>query len=393
MTDLSRILSLDDFERAARRHLPRPVFAYVAESVEDNQSFDDNRNAFRELAFVPRTLVNVSGSSTRTSLFGTEYAAPFGIAPMGISALSAYRGDLVQARGAAACNIPMIMSGSSLIRLEDVCTACPGTWFQAYLPGEWEKIHALVQRVERAGFKTLVITVDVAVLSNRENMTRAGFSTPLRPTLRLLWDGISHPRWTFGSFLRTIVQHGMPHFENNYAERGAPILAKSVVRDLTDRSDLHWDHIRRIRELWKGRLVLKGILAPADARLARETGCDGVIVSNHGGRQLDGAVSPLRVLGGVIAEAGGMTVMMDSGIRRGTDVLKALALGARFVWVGRPFNFAASIGGEPAVKHAYALLQSEIKRDMQLLGVTDLAQLSPDYLVRIGGVKAPTATV
>ena len=125
---LDRILSLDDFQRAARRHLPRPVFAYVAESVEDNQSFDDNRRAFAELAFVPRALVPVSAASTRTSLFGTEYSAPFGIAPMGISALSAYRGDLVQARGAAACGIPMIMSGSSLIRLEDVCTACPGTW-------------------------------------------------------------------------------------------------------------------------------------------------------------------------------------------------------------------------------------------------------------------------
>ena len=390
---LDRILSLDDFQAAAKRYLPRPVFAYVAESVEDNQSFDDNRRAFGELAFVPRALVPVSAASTRTSLFGTEYSAPFGIAPMGISALSAYRGDLVQARAAAACGIPMIMSGSSLIRLEEVCAACPGTWFQAYLPSDWERIRALVERVARAGFGTLVVTVDVAVLSNREKMTRAGFSTPLRPTLRLMWDGLSHPRWTFGSFLRTIVQHGMPHFENNYAERGAPILAKSVVRDLTDRSDVDWNHLQRIRDLWKGRLVLKGILAPADARLAREAGCDGVIVSNHGGRQLDGAVAPLRVLGGVIAEAGPMTVMMDSGIRRGTDVLKALALGAKFVWVGRPFNFAASLAGEAGVRHAHGLLQSELQRDMQLLGITRLNQVSPDYLLRIGGVKAPGAAV
>ena len=383
MTQLSRILSLDDFERAARRHLPKPVYAYVAEAVEDNAGFRDNRAAFAEWAFVPRSLVDVSAASTRTTLFGTEYAAPFGIAPMGISALSAYRGDLVQARGAAASNIPMIMSGSSLIRLEDVCAACPSTWFQAYLPGEWDRIRALIERVARAGFQTLVITVDVAVLSNRENMTRAGFSTPLRPTFSLFWEGITHPRWTFGSFLRTIAQHGMPHFENNYAERGAPILSGSVVRDLTDRGALNWEHLRRIRAMWKGRLILKGILHPGDVRLAREVGCEGVIVSNHGGRQLDGAVSPLRVLGACVAEAGDMVVMMDSGIRRGTDVLKALALGAKFVWVGRPFNFAASVAGEAGVKHAAALLQAEVRRDMQLLGINRVDEMTPDSLMRI----------
>ena len=390
---LDRILSLDDFERAARRHLPRPVFAYVSESVEDNLAFHDNRAAFRELAFVPRALVDVSKATTRTTLFGTEYAAPFGIAPMGISALSAYRGDLVQARAAAAANIPMIMSGSSLIRLEDVCAACPGTWFQAYLPGEWERMRALVERVARAGFETLVVTVDVAVLSNRENMARAGFSTPLRPTWSLFWEGISHPRWTFGSFLRTIARHGMPHFENNYAERGAPILSRSVMRDMGDRGAVAWDHLRRIRDLWKGRLVLKGILNPADARLAREMGCEGIIVSNHGCRQLDGAVSPLRVLGAVVAEAGDMTVMIDSGFRRGTDVLKALALGAKFVWVGRSFNYAASVAGERGVAHAFKILQVEVLRDMQLLGVNRVEELEPAMLCRISGVKAPGAAV
>ncbi len=393
MTSLSSILCLDDFERAARRHLPKPVFAYVAEAVEDNAAFRDNRAAFEELAFVPRALVDVSGAHTRTPLFGTEYSAPFGIAPMGVSALSAYRGDLAQARGAVAANIPMIMSGSSLIRMEEVCAACPETWFQAYLPTEWEKVRALIERAARAGFRTLVITVDVAVLSNRENMTRAGFSTPLRPSLGLAWEGLTHPRWTFGSFLRTIVAHGMPHFENNYAERGAPILAKSVVRDLTDRSGFTWEHLKRIRGMWKGRMVLKGILAPADVRLAREAGMEGVIVSNHGGRQLDGAVSPLRVLGAALAEAGDMVVMMDSGIRRGTDVMKALALGAKFVWVGRPFNFAASVGGEAGVRHAHALLQGELRRDLQLLGVNSVAELKPEHLVRIAGVRAPGAVL
>lgn len=377
---LNRILSLDDFERAARKHLPKPVFAYVSGAVEDNLSFRDNRAAFEELGFVPRILVDVSGANTETELFGHSYSAPFGVAPMGVSALSAYRGDLVQAQAAAAANIPMILSATSLIRMEDVCTACPGTWFQAYMPAI-KLIPALVDRVEAAGFKTLVITVDVAVLSNRENNIRAGFSMPLRPGLPLLWQGITHPRWTFGTFLRTFMNHGVPHFENSQATRGVPILARDVQRDFSERDRFNWAELAKVRSRWKGRIVLKGVMSADDARLAHEHGVEGVIVSNHGGRQLDGTVSPIRVLPEVVDAVGDkLTVMMDSGIRRGTDVLKALALGARFVWVGRPFNFAASIGGEAGVRHGIELLRTEVKRNMALLGVTRLDQLGPRYL-------------
>ncbi len=385
----SQLLSLDDFERAARRHLPRPVFAYVSGAVEDNLSYRDNRAGFEELGFIPRTLVDTSKRTTKATLFGTEYSAPFGVAPMGISALSAYRGDLMQARGAAASNIPMIMSGSSLIRLEDVCAACPSTWFQAYVPGDVKRIEPLIDRVGRAGFKTLVVTVDVAVLANRENNVRAGFSTPLRPNLRLAWDGITHPRWLFGSFLRTVLQHGMPHFENSFAERGAPILSRNVERDFTQRDHLSWEHLALIRKQWRGRIVLKGIMHPEDARLAREHGVDGVVVSNHGGRQLDGTASPLRVLPSIVDVAGDMVVMMDSGIRRGTDVLKALALGAKFVWVGRPMNYAAALGGDEGVKHAISILQGEVYRNMALVGVNSVTELGPHHLLRLSGVRAP----
>jgi L-lactate dehydrogenase (cytochrome) len=385
----NRLLSLDDFQRAARRHLPGPVYAYVAGAVEDDLSVRDNRAAFEELGFLPRVLVDSSNRSQKATLFGVEYASPLGIAPMGISALSAYRGDLMQARAAAAANVPMIMSGSSLIRMEDVCTACPGTWFQAYVPGDSKRIPPLVDRVAAAGFKTLVVTVDVAVLSNREQNVRAGFSTPLRPTLRLAWDGITHPRWLFGSFLRTIVQHGMPHFENNFAERGAPILSRNVARDFGARDHLDWEDLALIRRRWPGRLVLKGVMHPEDARLAREHGVDGVMVSNHGGRQLDGAASPLRVLPSIVDVAGGMTVMLDSGIRRGTDILKAFALGAQFVFVGRPMNFAAAIGGQEGVAHAISLLSLEVDRDLALLGVTSLADVGPQHLVRLSGLRAP----
>ncbi len=384
-----KILSLDDFELAARRHLPRPVFAYVEGGVEDNAALRDNRAAFEELGFVPRVLVDVSKRTTATTLYGHEYSAPFGIAPMGISALSAYRGDLMQAGGAMACNIPMIMSGSSLIRLEDVCAACPGAWFQAYLPGDQERYLALIDRVAAAGFKTLVFTVDVAILSNRENNVRAGFSTPLRPSLRLFWDGLMRPRWTFGTFLATLARHGVPHFENNFAERGAPILSRNVERDLGSRDHLDWDDFDVVRKRWSGRLILKGIINPDDARMARERGADGIIVSNHGGRQLDYTVSPLRVLPAIKDVARDVPVMLDGGIRRGTDVLKALALGADFVFVGRPFNYAASIAGVDGVKHAYGILQGEVLRGMGQLGLTKLSQASPAYLLRIAGVRAP----
>ena len=387
--DLRTILSLDDFEHAARRRLPRPVFAYVSGGVETDASLRDNRAAFDELGFIQRVLVDVSKRTTATKLFDREYSAPFGIAPMGISALSAYRGDLVQAAGAKASNIPMIMSGSSLIALEEVCARCPETWFQAYLPGEEAKIVGLVDRAAAAGFKTLVVTVDVAVLSNRENNVRAGFSTPLRPSLRLAWDGITHPRWLFGNALRTVMKHGMPHFENSFATRGAPILARDVERDFSKKDHLNWDHLAIIRRRWQGRLVVKGVMNPLDARIARDNGVDGLIVSNHGGRQLDYTVSPLRVLSSIIEAAGGMPVMMDSGIRRGTDVMKALALGASFVFVGRPFNYAAAIAGEAGVRHACEILQGELYRGMAQLGITSLAQLDPAKLMRISGARAP----
>jgi L-lactate dehydrogenase (cytochrome) len=378
---LRHVLCLDDFEPAARRHLPRPIFGYIAGAAETNASLADNRAAFAGWGFVPRMLIDVSKRSQQTTLYGRAYAAPFGIAPMGISALYAYRGDLVLSRAAAVANIPMIMSGSSLIRMEDVVRESPDTWFQAYLPGDVPSITALVERVARAGFETLVITVDSQVAGNRENNVRAGFSTPLRPTFRLAWDGVTRPRWLCGTFLRTLLQHGMPHFENNFATRGAPIVSANVIRDYSDRGNLAWTHFEQIRRVWKGRLIIKGLLDTDDARLAREAGADGIIVSNHGGRQLDGAVSPLRVLPAIVAACPDIPVMMDCGVRRGTDVLKALALGARFVFVGRPFAYAAAIGGEAGVRHAIGLLADEIFRDMAMLGTTRLDELGPRWLV------------
>ena len=382
---LRRILCLDDFEIAAKKHLPRPVFGYVAGAAETNWTLHDNRRAFDEFGFVPRVLIDVSKRSQQTSLFGRTYAAPFGIAPIGISALYAYRGDIVLGKAAKTANIPMILSSSSLIRMEDVKNEGQTEWFQAYLPGDIPRITALVERVKRTGFEILVITVDSQVAGNRENNVRAGFSTPLRPTARLAWDGVSHPRWLLGTFLRTLLKHGMPHFENNDATQGPPIMSPNVLRDYSDRGHLNWRHFELIRELWKGTLVIKGILDVEDARIARNAGAEGIIVSNHGGRQLDGAVSALRVLPDIVAACPDIPVMMDGGVRRGTDVFKALALGAKFVFAGRPFGYAAAIGGEAGVRHAIKLLSDEIHRDLALLGIASLSELTPQRLVRLAG--------
>jgi len=386
---MQRYLSLDDFEHSARRHLPKPIFAYVSGGAEDNASLRENRAAFSEIGFLTRVLRNVSCRSQAAELLGNTYSSPFGIAPMGISALSAYRGDLVLAHAAATANVPMIMSGSSLIRLEEVIQTAPSTWFQAYLPGEPTKIEALIDRVIRAGVQTLVVTVDTAVLANRENNIRAGFSTPLKPSLRLAWEGATHPSWLFGTFLRTLACHGMPYFENSSATRGAPILSARAVRDFGAKDHLSWDHLAQIRRQWKRQLVIKGIMSAEDALAAKQLGADGVILSNHGGRQLDGTISPLRVLPEVVQAVGtAYPVMLDSGIRRGTDVLKALALGAKFVFIGRPFNYAASVAGEAGVQHAIQILAAEIQRDLGLLGLNSLAELNTGMLRTISSTTS-----
>lgn len=380
---LRNMLSLHDFEDGARRRLPRPIFGYIAGAAEDGASIRDNRDVFAEYGFVTRVLHDVSKRTQSVELFGQRYSCPFGIAPMGINALSIYRGDLVLARAAQQAGIVSIMSGTSLIPMEDVARESPATWFQAYLPGDQERIDALIDRVEKAGFSTLVVTVDIPISANRENNIRTGFSTPLRPSLRLAWDGVVRPGWVAGTFLRTLLRHGMPHFENSFATRGAPILSPSVLRDFSARDHLSWRHIELIRQRWKGTLVLKGLLSVEDAVQAKRIGADGIVLSNHGGRQLDGATSPMRVLEAVVAAVGpDYPVLIDSGFRRGSDVLKALALGARMVLVGRPFNYAAAVAGEAGVAHAIELLRDEVDRNMAMLGVTACTELGPQHLVR-----------
>jgi L-lactate dehydrogenase (cytochrome) len=380
---LRRMLALEDFVEEARRHIARPIYGYVTGGAETNAALRGNRAQWDEVAFVPKTLVDTSARTAQATLFGRSYDAPFGIAPMGGTAMAAYDGDLVLARAAAAASIPMILSGAALTPLEKVRQEGPTAWFQAYLPGETATITQLVERVARAGYDTLVLTVDVQVYANRENNVRSGFHTPLRPNLRLAWDGLVCPRWLFGMLFRTLLAKGMPYFENMGPR--VPLLSLTAERERGKRDKLSWKHVELIRRMWKGRFVLKGILDADDARIARESGVDGVIVSNHGGRQLDGAAAPLRVLPGIAAQARGMTVMLDGGVRRGTDVLKALALGAQFVFVGRPFLCAAAVAGVPGVAHAIKLLREEIERDMALIGISSLREMRRELLAPARG--------
>lgn len=372
---MKRIFSLSDFEKPAKRKLPRQLFSYINNGADDERTLKNNRSAFDRYAFTPRMLTGVSERKQNITLFGQDYASPFGIAPVGLSAMWSYRGDVTLAQAAQENSIPAIMSGASLIPMETVAKIAPQTWFQAYMPGDPARVEALITRIANAGFKTLVITVDLPVQVNPENYLRNGFSTPLRPSLRLAWDGISHPRWLFGTFLRTLANHGVPHFENWRAERGAPILSATVERDFQARDHLNWSHLQRVRNLWKGPMLVKGILSPNDAAIATGMGVDGLIISNHGGRQIDSAISPLDVLPEIVRVADGATILMDSGIRRGSDVLKALALGAHCVLLGRSFNYAATVGGKAGVNHAIHILRSEIHRNMALLGINNLSEL------------------
>jgi L-lactate dehydrogenase (cytochrome) len=377
---LSSALDLDDFQRLARPKLPRAVYGYVANGAEAMVARDNNRSAFGHWRMVTRVLRDVSRRSQETTLFGRRYAAPFGIAPMGASAVVAYDADNRMARAAREAGIPFVLSANAITPLEELARTNPDAWFAAYQSPDHGKIERMLGRVEAAGYDVYCLTVDVPVGSNRVNDKRAGYSMPLRPTPRLAWDGLTHPRWLAGTFGRTFLARGRPEISNVEATGRIGIFSRQVAA-VTGHPDFGWREAELIRKLWRGKFVIKGLLSAEDARIARELGADGVVVSNHGGRQLDAAVTPLEVLPEIRQAAGdGMAVLCDSGFRHGTDVLKALALGADFVLIGRPFLFAAAAAGLAGVRHAVGLLGAEVERDMALLGVDRTGSLRPELL-------------
>lgn len=374
MTSIDKVLSLEDLEPLASRFLPNCIFSFVSGGAETNAALAGNRAAFNGFDLIPEVLVDTSKRSTEISLFGERWNAPFGIAPMGGAGLAGFRADCALARAARADKVPFILSGSSLVPLEEIAKINPDAWFQAYLSVDRDEIGALLDRVAAAGFRTLVITADVPVSGNRENLIRAGFSTPLRPSIKLALDVARRPRWLFNIAARTVLRHGMPRYENATAKGGAPVFSATATRAHL-RDALSWADLEWIRRKWEARLILKGVLSRSDAARARETGVDAIIASNHGGRQLDCAISPLHALPQLVDGARDMPVLYDSGIRRGTDVLKAMSQGAKMVFIGRPFLYAAALGEDKGISRAINLLRSEIDRNMALLGCNDLYDL------------------
>jgi L-lactate dehydrogenase (cytochrome) len=375
---------LDDFEPLAERRLPRAIFKYVSGHAEDGTTHRRNLRSFAERAFVPNVLVDVSRVETRTRIFDVDYDSPFGIAPMGFSRLVAPDCDTVFARAAAEARLPFILSGASLTRLEEVRQAGSTAWFQAYIPGEESRILPLLERVEAAGFDTLVVTVDTAVHGQHELAARHGFRSPVRLTSDLAWQGATRPGWLWRVLLSRFLAGDPPHFENTDADRGPPVFSSTLVRDIGHRAGLCWTHVDLIRRRWKGKFVLKGVMSASDAVTAEKSGVDGIIVSNHGGRQIDCAEGSLELLERIAQQVDTLTVMFDGGVRRGGDVLKAMKLGARLVFIGRPFLLAAAAGDAVGVDHAIHLMKDEIGRNMALLGINNFLELAQVALVRDG---------
>ncbi len=386
MAALHHYLSIADLERAARKRLPACVRGYVCGGTEDGVSLQQSLQAFSRLGFVPRGLRHVAQRSTATTLWGQTYAMPMGFAPTGFAAIVMKDCDAALAKVAQAQSLPFIISGASTVPLEQLQSAHDQRcWYQAYLPGNMARILPLLQRLERAQIPVLVVTIDTCVGANRENLQRLCFTVPFRPSWTLLLDGLRHPRWSCDVFLRTVLSQGVPRFANLAHEAGPAITADPPHGFRGERDQLDWDCIDQIRAAWKGKLVLKGVMHPEDARLAVAHGADAVIVSTHGGRQLDACISPLQALPEIRqAVPAGYPVFIDGGFRRGSDVLKAMALGADLVFTGRPQLFGAAVAGEAGIAHAVQLFRQELMTNLALLGVNRPQELTADFL-RIQG--------
>ncbi len=366
MRSLNDMIALDDFSDAADRVLPRLVRDYINGGVEDEHALKRNLSAFAEALLIPRYLVHASKPCTQVQLWNQTYAWPFGIAPMGLQGFARPGMELMLARAAHDAKIPFVLSGAGTSTVEQVAEiAGPCTWFQLYVARDRNVSADLVRRASDAGIQVLVLTVDAPVHSKRERDWRNGFGPAPRLGLHIILDMLLHVRW-----LVRQLHHGLPTFAN-WAPY-APSQNRAVVnRFFTQQIPFTqtWDDVRWLRDLWPGKLVIKGILHPDDAIHAFECQADGIIVSNHGGRVLDAAPSALHQLSLIRQEVGPEPVLMlDGGIRRGSDVLKACQAGANFVWMGRPALHAAAAFGLPGAYRVIAILEEEIRLCMAQCG-------------------------
>jgi (S)-mandelate dehydrogenase len=366
---------VSDYRELARRRLPRIIFDYLEGGADDEKALLRNRAIFDRLRFKPHRLVDVSKRDLTIELFGVRQAAPLLIAPTGLNGSLWPHGDIALARAAAAAGIPFLLSTASNASIEEVAQASSGdNWFQLYIV-ERKLAQEMVERAAAAGYSKLVLTTDVGVNGNRERDLRNRFALPLRYTPSLLIDGLTHPRWSLD-----FVRNGMPQLANFRSAQATDVDSQAAVMNRRMDASFNWSDLAWLRQLWPRELLIKGITTAEDAARSIEEGADGVILSNHGGRQLDDCLSPMQVLAETRARIG-QPILIDSGFRRGSDVMKALALGADAVLLGRASLYGLAARGEAGVSHVLELLFAEIDRTLAQIGCRAVSQLSTDYLV------------
>jgi L-lactate dehydrogenase (cytochrome) len=374
---LASALTIDDLRRIARRRTPKAAFDYTDGAAEEELSLARARQAFRDIEFHPTILRDVADVETGCDVLGGRAALPFGIAPTGFTRLMQTEGEIAGAHAAAAAGIPFSLSTLGTTSIEDVKAANPNgrNWFQLYMWKDRDRSMALVERAAAAGFDTMLVTVDVPVAGARLRDTRNGMSIPPALTLRTVLDAVPHPRWWFDLLTTEPLSFAsLDRWPGTVAEYLDTMFDPTVTFD-----DLAW-----IKSKWPNKLVAKGIQTLEDAKAVVDLGVDGIVLSNHGGRQLDRAPVPFRLLPTVARELGNDTeIVLDTGIMAGADIVAAIALGARFTLVGRAYLYGLMAGGEAGVNRAIEILSSQVSRTMRLLGVRSLAELSPRHVTQL----------
>lgn len=366
------LLNVLDYQRAANKKLPRFVRDYVEGGSERELALSRNRKALNDLALSPRVLRNTTTIDTSIDIFGRSWSYPFAVAPTGFNGLIRPEGDLLIAKAAKSMGIPFIQFTASNTRIETVSQESAPPWLQLYVMDDRSTAEQLVRRARRVGSEALVLTVDVPISGYREKDQRNGFNLPFKPTLSSVLDIIMHPTW-----LGRAALAGGQHFANltEVDDKGSIQNQAALLNRTMDRS-LVWESLQWLRDLWDGPLLLKGVQHPEDARAALDHGVDGLIVSNHGGRQLDAAPATIETLPIIVkAVRGEIPVLVDSGFRSGTDIAKALALGATAVLIGRPVLYGLAVDGEAGALAVLQLLANELSRTMTLLGASEISML------------------
>ena len=372
MTSLEKAHSIDDLRQMARRRLPSSVFDFIDGGAEDERTLADNRHALTRRRISSRVLVDVSSPNLETPIFGNTWSAPFVVCPMGSCALGWPEADIAIAKAATSQGIAYTLSTMSTTSIERMANAVQGRlWFQLYILKNSALNYDLIARAQAAGYEALVVTVDLPVGGKRERDLRNEISIPLKFNTKHLWEGITHPRWAL-----RMISSKFPEFENVrgfMGEEGSGLTIAARVGESLNAS-YQWSDLAQLRDKWKGKLLVKGVQHPEDALRMLEMGIDGLWISNHGGRQLDGAIASADALPAIYeATQGRVTLIMDSGVRRGVDALIAKALGANAVGIGRAPLLGACVGGQKGAHRAIEILIDELRRSMQLSGVADFS--------------------